>query len=348
MKLKLLLKLKFSLLMSLGMLVGYSQTVATLPAYEDFDYALDSKLIEDNATTGQGSWGTTDPRAGDILTVTSPSWSTLSGIDTPQGNAIEFGASGLNPEFYFTPQVGSFGTIYMSCLIKVTDVSSVDVSPARVFGFAKQNTSGSISGATHLFVRKDAGNLGYNLGVNETNSTSGITWDTTVYNIDQELMIVLYFDDTNTGTTAKMWINPTLGGAEPTPTLTDADSRDLDVDRIQIFQHNSTNTPVIIFDELRVGKTWTAATKQSLLNTSNSEITHLKIYPNPLSGNKVLSIKSQIEKLKEITIYSLLGEVLYQKITSSSTINLEHIASGTYVIKVVENNKTVTKRLIVQ
>lgn len=236
-------------------------SVSTLPAYENFDYDIGTKIIEDDNTIGVNFWSTTAANSNsDVVVVQSPSWSSIDGIKPSTGNAIQFQGSGVNPEFLFTPQTGNFGTIYMSALIKVTALGNLNTTGQRVFGFGKQNSGGSISGATHFFVRLDAGEAGYNIGVNNTNSASSITWDSAVYNVDAELMIVLYFDDSNTGTTAKMWINPTIGGTEPTPTLTDPDSRNLDVDRIQIYQHNSTNTPEMIFDELRIGSTWSSVT----------------------------------------------------------------------------------------
>lgn len=326
-----------------------AQSVATLPAYESFDYTIDSQIIEDDASVGQGSWSTTAPHSNsDVIVVASPSWSTISGIDAPTGNAIQFQGSGVNPEYLFTPQTGDFGTIYMSALIKVTSIESLNTTAQRVFGFGKQNSGGSISGATHLLVRLDAGEAGYNIGVNNTNSASNVTWDSTVYSIDTELMIVLYFDDSNTGTTAKMWINPTVGGSEPTPTLTDPDSRDLDVDRIQIYQHNSANTPEMIFDELRIGKSWTAVTKPSTLSVKSNKLESLSVYPNPINKSEELFINTTSQDVKQVTIYNVLGKKMLQKNEIKNSIDISSLKSGFYFVEVNQDGKTAVRKLLVK
>ena len=342
------LQTKFFLLFLFTAVISYGQQVSTLPAYESFDYAIGSRLIEDNAIEGVGFWSTTNPTVGDVLTVASPTWSSITGIDAPQGNAIEFQGFGLNPEFLFTPQLDSDDTTYTSCLIKVTDFSLINVDPTRFFGLGGLNSNGTFSGATHVFIRLDAGGAGYNLGFNVSNSNTGITWDSTVFVADQEIMLVLYHDNTNSATDSRIWINPVVGGSEPTPTWVGG-PRNLTVDRIQIFQHNSSNTPNIILDELRVGETWGDATKPTTLSVSDLESSsELKIYPNPVSNIRELFIKFSNEGEKEITIYNLIGQEVLQKSTSSESVNLMELASGTYIIKITQNEKTTTKMLVLQ
>ena len=323
---------------------SFAQAVSTLPAYENFDYTIDTKLIEDNATVGVGFWSTTGPRAGDILAVESPTWSTISNIDAPTGNAISFAGSGLKPEFLFTPQTASFGKIYASFLMKVTDASSLDEVASRFFGFGKINSSGSVSGATHVFVKK-SGN-GYNLGSNATNSTSGVVWDSTVYTADQELMIVIYHDDTNSTSDSKMWINPVINGTEPDALITTG-PRALDIDRVQIYQHSSSNTPAMIFDELRIGKTWQEVTKPSVLSTKNNTLSEVNIYPNPIDSNQELFVNSRSNTTKEVTIYNLLGKQVLKQTVISKPINVSSLESGIYFVKVLEDGKIGSKKLII-
>ncbi|WP_299108352.1 T9SS type A sorting domain-containing protein [uncultured Winogradskyella sp.] len=342
------LQTKFFLLFLFTVLISHAQQVSTLPAYESFDYDIGTQLIADDATIGLGFWSTTGPRAGDVIVASSPTWSTITGIDLPQGNAIEFAGSGLKPEFLFTPQLDSDDTTYTSCLIKVTDFSSINASASRFFGLGKLNSGGTVSGATHVFVRIDASGNGYNLGFNASNSSTGVTWDSTVFVADQEVMLVLYHDNTNSATDSKIWINPVVNGTEPTPTWVGG-PRNLTVDRIQIYQHSSTNTPAMILDELRVGETWGDATKPSILGVSDLESSsELRIYPNPVTSARELFIESSNEDKKEVNIYNLLGQEVLQKSIVSESINLTDLASGTYIIKITENNTTTTKKLVLQ
>lgn len=341
------LRTKTTMLFLFIAIISYGQQVSTLPAYESFDYNVGTKIIEDDATVGVGFWSTTGPRAGDVLTVASPTWSTITGLDTPQGNAIQFAGSGLKPEFLFTPQTDPLDKTYTSCLIKVTDFSSIDATASRFFGLGRLNSGGTISGATHVFVRIDAGGMGYNLGYNATNSTTGLTWDSTVFIADQEIMLVLYHDNTNSATDSKIWINPVLGGVEPTPTW-EGGPRNLTVDRINIYQHSSTNTPDMIMDELRIGETWSESTKPSTLNVSKVDALKLKVYPNPLKNDRELFIESLTQSEKEIKVYNLLGQQVFAERTSSKSINLSKVTSGVYIIKISENGKTMSQKLFVQ
>lgn len=339
------MKTKLFSFILLSSFFSFSQSVSTLPAYESFDYTIGTKLIEDDATVGIGFWSTTGPRAGDILVAESPTWSTISGIDAPTGNAIEFSGSGLKPEFLFTPQTDSFGTIYASFLMKVTDVTSLDEVSSRFFGFGKENSSGTISGATHVFVRKSGD--GYNLGSNATNSTTGVVWDTTVYTVDQELMIVIYHDDTNSTSDSKMWINPVINGTEPTALIVTG-PRDLDIDRVQIYQHSSSNTPAMFLDEIRVGKTWQEVTKPSVLSVEKQELVEVEMYPNPINGTNALFVNPNSSNEKEVTIYNVLGKKVLKSTVISEAVDVSGLTSGIYFLTVLEDRKIGSKKLVIK
>lgn len=320
--------------------------VSTLPVYENFDYTIGEQIIRENETVGLGSWSTTGPRSTgcDVLVAASPSWS-IPNISIPKGNAIEFDGFGIKPELLFTPQTGSFGKLYASVLIKITDASLIDTSPSRFLGFGRLNSGGSISGASHIFVRSD-GNEGYNLGINESNSSTGIIWDATNYTTEnggQELMLIMYFDDGESGnTTAKLWVNPTLNGTEPTPTLSDTEVRSQDVDRIQIYQHSGSNTPKMFMDELRIGKTWESVTKQIVL-VVNSFGKGDFIFSNPVNDSLILKTKNIA--ISTIKIYNLVGQkVLTKKFNNSSKIdiNISDLKKGIYLFT-AETEKGVYK-----
>lgn len=345
MKKKLLKKFHLSLILTFSVMLGYSQ--ATLPAYEGFDYTIGDQLIDDGLTTGLGDWAVISTGTGDVLVEAQPSWA-IPGIDTTSGAAIGIDASGIDPHFVFTDQTGSFGTVYASVLIQVTNMDDINTTEYRFFGIGTLNSGGSYSGGSTVFIREDSTDgTKFNLGFNSSNSTTGVVWYSTAFSVSDQIMIVISHNDANTGVTGQMWVNPSLGGAEPTPDLTGND-RNLDADRIEINQHSSSNTPTMIFDELRVAKSWAGATKPSTLSVASSELSNLKMYPNPVTSDRKLFIDSQSLSEKEITIYSLLGKVVHSETTSSKLINLKDLASGAYILKVTEDGNVGTKKLIVQ
>jgi len=66
------------------------------------------------------------------------------------------------------------------------------------------------------------------------------------------------------------------------------------------------------------------------------------IYPNPTNG--LLTIKTE-NSITKIEVYSVLGKKLLQKLNNKS-IDLNHLKSGVYLIKIYSNKNIITKKII--
>jgi hypothetical protein len=84
----------------------------------------------------------------------------------------------------------------------------------------------------------------------------------------------------------------------------------------------------------------TASVKQNSLST-------LKIFPNPLSGS-VLNITSSSNAAKTVAIYDVLGKQVINTIVTNGTVNVSGLTSGVYIVKITEEGKTATKKLVVK
>jgi hypothetical protein len=76
---------------------------------------------------------------------------------------------------------------------------------------------------------------------------------------------------------------------------------------------------------------------------------NLVVYPNPFTEGVTLSFKEPIEAKIEVTLYDMLGRLLFMnKYDKQQNIDLKlhHIASANYIIKVVANNKQFIKNII--
>ena len=84
------------------------------------------------------------------------------------------------------------------------------------------------------------------------------------------------------------------------------------------------------------------------LSTKSNEIEGFAIYPNPVTGD-FLTITSASSSDKFVAIYSVFGqEVLSTSISGSkSDISVTSLTSGVYILKVVENGKTATSKIII-
>ncbi|CAM4233979.1 T9SS type A sorting domain-containing protein [Zobellia nedashkovskayae] len=80
---------------------------------------------------------------------------------------------------------------------------------------------------------------------------------------------------------------------------------------------------------------------------SNGDIKDFKLYPNPVTNGKVY-VSTSDSSPKQILIYDVLGmQVLETKIIGDE-LNLYDLDTGVYVLRVYQNNKVATRKLIVK
>ncbi|WP_066220121.1 pectate lyase family protein [Formosa haliotis] len=80
------------------------------------------------------------------------------------------------------------------------------------------------------------------------------------------------------------------------------------------------------------------------LGIVDSEIKSLKLYPNPVRDNLFITSSSNIEKIE---IYSIQGALVLKKSAKDiKIINLNTLKTGTYLIKMYSNQKTIDKILL--
>ncbi len=82
----------------------------------------------------------------------------------------------------------------------------------------------------------------------------------------------------------------------------------------------------------------------TLSNTQN-QITGLKIYPNP--AKETLHIESNSFSEKTIELFNVLGKLVFKGKTINSTVNLSNINKGIYILKITEEGKTVTRKIMI-
>ncbi|MEL1245607.1 T9SS type A sorting domain-containing protein [Flavobacterium sp. DGU11] len=85
----------------------------------------------------------------------------------------------------------------------------------------------------------------------------------------------------------------------------------------------------------------------SVAGVKDNMIAGLKLYPNPLTGN-VLNISTDANAVKTVAIYDVLGKQVLNTTTANTSINASNLTSGVYMVKITEEGKTATKKLVVQ
>lgn len=75
---------------------------------------------------------------------------------------------------------------------------------------------------------------------------------------------------------------------------------------------------------------------------------HIQLYPNPAKEN--INITSNVENIKEIKIYNLLGALMYSARVNekTSTITIKNLPSGIYYAKLELENSTISRKFIIE
>ncbi len=84
-----------------------------------------------------------------------------------------------------------------------------------------------------------------------------------------------------------------------------------------------------------------------VLKVNQNTISGLKIYPNPVN-NGTLFVESDANTERTITLFDVLGKQVLNTTTSNNTINVSALNSGVYMVKVIEEGKTETRKLVIK
>lgn len=307
----------------------------TLPVYEPFDYPTGAYLHHQAGYTGFNG--------GDSIVIVSGS---LQYPDLPAsiGNKINFVGAGM--ETRYDIETVNSDTVYYSFLITINDISAVTDSNGGYFaGFGSSNTLLGNSLWT-----KQVNDTVFKFGAEVRTSATGVTWTNDDYNVGETYFVVgaYTFVNGSQNDIARLWIDPELGlPTPPPPTITDQWSASNDLNSIVHFffrRDSATKTPDVDIDELRIGRSWADVTPKVSVSLKKNEIKGLKVYPNPAKNLVYVHSASGLEK--QIQIFDMTGKKVLA-INTYSQIDISKLKKGFYVIKIKENEKEATKKLIV-
>jgi hypothetical protein len=307
----------------------------TLPIYEPFDYVVGESL------NVQTDW--MELNSGDDILIGGPGGLTYPGLagGSQTGNHVSFDADGKESKIEFTAI--SSGTVYASFIINVTDQSAItDLTDG---GYIAALAAGDTSYDSRFWIRPnpDASSSTYDISI--TNSSTGGPFSGT-YNIGESVLIVISYAP-GTGT-VKGWVNPSsLGGVEPVSDFTELDATPAStIDRFLLRQDSTGETPFILLDELRIGQTWAEVTPQTLSNDDFAS-SNFSLYPNPVTNGSV-TISSNSADAMQVQVYDVLGKVVKNEPLSNNMLDVSNLNTGLYIVKITQNQNSVTKKLVIK
>jgi len=297
--------------------------VQALPFTESFDYTAGETIAQQSAWTNYFS--------GDDALVETGSL-TYPGI-TASGNSMSFDGSGADPVVDYTPTAA--GKIYASFILQVT---ALDAGATDGYFATLRTDSGSYE--SRLWITP-TGATTYRIGISNGGTLTQIA--PTDLNVGDTAFIVFNYDIDND--TVSTWVNPVLGGVEPTADATEASgSTGNTFSQLLIRQDSATETPFIILDELRIATTWSEAslTTQEFNTTAN-----FSIYPNPTNTGFV-NITTKANTAVNVTVFDVLGKQVLSKTLNNNILDITSLTTGVYILKLNQNGTSTTKRLIVE
>lgn len=298
----------------------------TLPVSEPFNYSLGTTL-----NTSQ-MWTNTSVGSDEITTVSGNL--SYTGI-TSTGNSISLAGTGSDTRLPFTDTTS--GELYASFLVSVTDVTGISTTGSTYFAVLSNAANSFTVARIHL---KTNGTT-YQFGISPTTVTTDIVWSANTYALGTTQYLVLKYDFTNN--VLVLVENPTIGGAgnavatiTPTAPLTS-------LANFILRQDSATTTPAMTIDELKIDTT----PNFTLSSSSFDNINGLTMYPNPVSGS-TLNFTSTANAAMSVQIFDLLGKEVLKSNVVNNTVNVAKLTAGVYVVKITEEGKTATRKLVIK
>jgi len=83
------------------------------------------------------------------------------------------------------------------------------------------------------------------------------------------------------------------------------------------------------------------------LSLKQNSIAGLSVYPNPVTDGN-LYITSNSNEAKTVAVYDILGKQVLNAKTSNNAVNVSNLKGGAYIVRITEDGKTDTRKLIIQ
>jgi hypothetical protein len=257
------------------------------------------------------------------------------------GSKVTFAGGGTDAQVLITQQTS--GSVFYKLNLNITSMAGVsDANGGYLAGFALDATT---FGGT-LWAKRVDDNT-YSLGI-ETRSASGAATSYTATNYSTAtsytIVISYTFNSGLANDNVKLWVNPTSGD-EATPLLTDTHAG-TDLTQISSFflrQDSTTETGSVEIDNLNISTSFASI----LANNKFEPIAGLKIYPNPVKDGN-LYITSDSSEAKTVAVYDILGKQVLNAKTSNNAVNVSTLKGGAYIVKITQDGKTDTRKLIIE
>ncbi|MEO8234059.1 MAG: T9SS type A sorting domain-containing protein [Flavobacterium sp.] len=341
----------------LGALIATTLSFGQNILNEDFNYTVPG-FVGGNLTTandgvGSNNWLTHSNTAGNAGTIDVLSGNlSYTGLLSSTGNRILLpGNNTAVPRDINRAITTSATTVYYSLLINVIDNTQLSTTTPNYFtGIGATAGTGVTTLGARLGAYSTNAGANYRLSIQNTSGgTPTFTDFATDLTFGTTYLVVIKYDRAASPTAVSLWVNPSsvsFGSTEPAGSVSNNSGTGAITAFASVFLRNTATTPKVEMDEIRIGQTWADVTPVALSTKDFGNISGLKIYPNPAKNN--LNISSDSFEVKNVEIYNVLGAQVLSANVTNSPINIAGLTTGVYVVKVTEEGKTATRKLVIE
>ncbi len=320
-------------------------SISSLTAQQIYEPFTGTGVLTDNGWVNHS--GSVSPVS--IITTSGDSGNSLSysGLQSPLGNRISIVAGGAQDvNKALTTPLSSVA--YYSLLVKVVNTTGLSTSGDFSISLAQNaGTTGVTTFRAKLYFKTGTASDTFNVGIE--NSTGGSyfpSYHSVDFPVNTTVLIVVKHDvATNT---SSLWVNPVPGSTEPTPNATNASgtTATTSIASICIRQNGtaSSGTGNIEFDEIRISDNW-ADVVPAFLGIDDVKVGKSQpVLSNTLIGDQVSVV---LEGISKVEFYSITGSLVKSvTVRSQEPINAQDLQKGMYVVRVINNNKIETVKVI--
>lgn len=237
---------------------------------ESFNYTANA--TDGLAKQSGGVWKKLN--TGDSILVVTGNLS-YTGFPTSSGNSVSFGGAGTDYYTSFSSQTS--GTVYMSFLLNIANLGSLNATGGYPIGLLDGGTSAFVS---RVFIRL-SGTSNFNLGI-QPGSIANVSYASNTLSTNTTYLVVISYNfiSGQNNDVSKIWINPIPGSIEPTSdasaTGAHATAEVTSIQRTFLRQDATSATPSILtIDEIRIGTTWSSVTPSGVIVAPTTQATNI-------------------------------------------------------------------------
>lgn len=232
---------------------------STLILNEQFDYTAGQLTsVNSGANVSGGKWvnfsGTSN-----VLNVVSGSLS-YTGYVASAGNSVRMINGSAEDAYTAFSSAVTTGKVYVAFLVNVTSATGLAANSSTTgdyfAGLLPSTSTTALS--SRISIRAGATANTYNLGVRATSTNAAAVFKATDYALSETRLIIISYEivDGTTNDVMSVWIDPTLGGAEPAADLSQVGAATDLSDVARFFLRQGTNAVNADIDGIRVAKNW--------------------------------------------------------------------------------------------